>query len=215
VNRPSTDALRTARLLCIIASAVVLASTIIVVGALTPRYSQLAETVSRLGSRGQPHASLARAGLVFYGLLVVVGAGPLAARVPGKERLLAWLIGGYGAASVVAGVAPKDPEHGPHTLTSQIHVGAAIAGGAMLMTAMALVARYAPQRDDRIRAATVLGAALLGVAVFPFLWGSFVYGLVERALLAMAVGWLITLALPVASRPSASAHLMTGPGSAR
>lgn len=195
MNAESADALRAVRRACIIASAVVLASTIIVVGALTPGYSQLAETVSRLGSRGQPHAILARVGLVLYGVLVVFGAGPLGARIPAKERLLVGLVGGYGAASVVTGLAPKDPAYGPHTLTSQIHVGAAIAGGAMLVAAMVLVARYAPRRRERVSAATVLGLALLGIAVFPFLWGTFVYGLVERALLALAVGWLVTLAV--------------------
>ncbi len=73
------------------------------------------------------------------------------------------------------------------------------------MLAMAVVARDAPERRDRLIAGGVLGFGLPGVAVFPFLWGSFVYGLAERALLASAVLWLITLALP----------LMTTPGAAR
>jgi hypothetical membrane protein len=194
VTTTQHPAFRTARLWSILASAVVLAATIVVVGALTPGYSQLSETVSRLGSRGQPHTVLARAGLVLYGLLVVIGAGALGARAPGKERMLAVLVGGFGVAGVVAGIAPKDPPDGPHTLTSQIHVTAAITGGAMLMVAMVLVARYAQLRSDRLAAAVAIAITTSGVIVFPFLWGTAIYGLVERVLLATGSGWLVVLA---------------------
>ena len=187
-------ALRTARLVAVIASGVVIATTVVVVGAITPGYSQMSETVSRLGSAGQPHAWLERAGILLYGLLVVFGAGALGSHAPSRERLFACAIGGYGIAAVVSGLAPKDPPHAPHTLPSQIHVDASLFGGAMMLVAMVLVARYAPVRADRTVAAALAGLTGIGVIVFRFTWGSSIYGLVERALLAIAVLWLALLA---------------------
>ena len=123
--------MHTARLGGVVASAGVLATTIVVAGVLTPGYRPLVDAVSRLGSHDEPHASLLRAGLVLYGALVLTGAGALTRVTPGKERLLAFMIGTFGAASIVAGLAPKDPPGGTHTLISRIHVDADIVGGAM------------------------------------------------------------------------------------
>jgi hypothetical membrane protein len=202
IARPPT-ASRAARLACIVASAGALWTSIIVVGAITPGYRPLADAVSRLGSPDEPHASLMRAGFVLFGLLVVAGAGALGEHASGKERPLACLIGGFGAAAIVAGLAPKDPPQSAHTLTSQIHVDATIVGGAMLLAAMALVARYGPRRTDRRIARTVGALTMLVVVVFPFTWGSAIYGLLELLLLALAVVWLVALALrasPVSAR---------------
>src|SRR5262249_11231321 len=55
VNRPERATVRDARLVCVVASAVVLVATVVIAGALTPHYSQLADPVSRLGSPGQPY----------------------------------------------------------------------------------------------------------------------------------------------------------------
>lgn len=186
--------MRTARLTCVIASAGAIGMTVLVVGALTPGYRPLADAVSRLASHDEPYALLARAGLVLYGLLVIAGAGPLGEHAPGKERLLAFLIGGYGAAAVVAGLAQKDPPKSAHSFTSQIHVASTLIGGAMLLAAMALVARYAPDRPDRRTATTIGALTTLGVVIFPFTWGSPIYGLVELLLLFLAVAWLVVLA---------------------
>lgn len=187
--------LRNTRLAGIVASGVVMLLTVAVVGAITPGYSPMAETVSRLGSSGQPHAWLERGGVLLYGALVVAGAGALGSYAPTRERLLAWAIGGYGVAAVVSGLAPKDPPHGRHTLASQVHVDASIGGGAALMLAMLLVARYAPLRSSRAAATTLTAVTAAGIIVFRFTWGSSIYGLVERGLLAIAVGWLVSLAL--------------------
>ena len=193
IAQPPTS-FRAARLACIVASAGALWTTIIVVGALTPGYRPLADAVSRLGSPDEPHALLTRAGFVLYGLLVVAGASALGESAPGRERVLASLIVVFGAAAVVSGLAPKDPPRRAHTLTSQIHIDATIVGGAALLAAMALVARCARCRTDRRIACSVGALTSLIVVVFPFTWGSPVYGLLELLLLALAVAWLVTLA---------------------
>jgi hypothetical membrane protein len=186
--------LRSARLLGILLSAVVLAATVVVVGALTPGYRPWTDAVSRLGSHDEPHALFVRLGFMVYGLLIIAGAAPMAARVPTRTRLLAFLLGGYGAAAIVAGLAPKDPPAATHTFTSQVHVASTILGGAMLLFAIALVHRYAAKAADR-RNATVIGALMvLAIAVFPFTWGTPAYGAIEISLLTSATGWLVALA---------------------
>jgi hypothetical membrane protein len=180
---------------CIVAGAGAIVTTIVGVGAITPGYRPLTDAVSRLGSPDEPHALLARAGLALFGLLVIAGAQALGEHTPGRERLLAWLVGGFGAAAVVAGLAPKDPPGAPHTVTSQIHVASAIAGGAVLLVAMALVAGSATVRSVRLRATAVCALTTCFVVVFPFTWGTPIYGLVELLLLGLAVGWLVSLAI--------------------
>jgi hypothetical protein len=194
VIAPPSTAWRTARIACIFAAAGVLAGTIILVGAATSGYRPWADAVSRLGARDEPHRLFARAGLATYGLLMLVGAGPLGDRAPRHQRLLSCLIGVFGAAGVVAGLWPKDPPKAPHTLTSQVHVAATIVGGGALLMAMALVARYAPSSKDR-RMTTVIGSVTaLAVAIFPFTWGSRIYGVLEILLLTLATSWLVVLA---------------------
>jgi hypothetical membrane protein len=194
IARPPVS-LRTPRLACVFASAGALWTTIVCAAAITPGYRPFTDAVSRLGSPDEPHALLARAGFVLFGLLVVAGAGALGEHAPGKERVLAWLIGGFGAAAIMAGLASKDPPGSPHTFMSQIHVASTIVGGAALLAAMALVARHAPRRSDRRTSSTVAALTTIGVVVFPFTWGSTAYGLVELLLLALAVAWLVALAL--------------------
>jgi hypothetical membrane protein len=179
----------------IVASAGTFVATIVGVGLITPGYRPWADAVSRLGSYDEPYALLWRAGFMLFGLLVVAGSAPLGPRVPGRERLLARLVGGFGAAAVVAGLAPKDPPGAVHTLVSQIHVASTLVGGSMLLTAMALVAQYAPRRTDRLTATRVLALTVLAVVVFPFTWGTPVYGVIELLMLTLAVAWLVTLAV--------------------
>jgi hypothetical membrane protein len=190
----TSPSLRTARLVAVIASAVVLATTIVVVGSLTPGYRPFVDAVSRLGSHDEPHASLMRAGLVLYGLLIMAGAGALADLVAAPRRLLSLMIGGYGAAAIVAGLAPKDPPGSVHTPASRVHVDADLVGGALLLAAMALVARCARMRADRASALVAGALTLVGVIAFPFTWGAAPYGLIELLLLALASTWLVTLA---------------------
>jgi hypothetical membrane protein len=184
-----------ARLVGVVASAAVLVTTVAVAGTVTPGYRPLADAVSRLGSHDEPHAWILRFGLTAYGILVLVGSGPLSAIVPTRARLVALLVAGYGLAAIVAGVAPKDPPRSPHTLTSQIHVAATLVGGAVLLTAMAIASCRAPVRSDRRLARIVGSLTTLGVIIFPFAWGSPVYGLLEMLLLGAATLWLVALAL--------------------
>jgi hypothetical protein len=165
-------------------SVAALVTTIVVAGARTPGYSQWGDTVSRLASRGQPFSLFASAGLVVYGLLVLAGAPTF------RDRLIRWLVGVYGAAAVVAGLAPKDPPGGSPTLTSQVHVDATIVGGIAIIAAMAVVAlRASCARTRRLSVAYFVLTGALAIA-FRLAWGSPIYGLIERSMLVAAVSWL-------------------------
>ncbi len=185
---------RTVRLACVVSSAVVLGTAVVVIGTMTPGYRPMAETVSRLGSAGQPHAAWMQAVFVLYGLLVLVGAGPVGDYVTQRPRLLSEAIAGYAAAGVVAGLAPKDPPDVPVTTVSQIHVAATIVGGAMILVAMISVARFGPARGDRRAAVALAAFTVVGVVVFRFTWGSSTYGLVERSFLGASAGWVSVIA---------------------
>jgi hypothetical protein len=170
------------------ASVVVLVSTIVVVGAVTPGYGQARDTVSRLASPGQPFALLAALGFVSYGALVLLGARSFQSRLVGRLTAV------YGVTAVIAGLAPKDLPGDMHTLTSQIHVDATIVGGIAIIAAMATVGVRSPRLAERrlsLLFAVVTGSMALA---FRLAWGSPIYGLLERSLLALAMGWLAWIA---------------------
>jgi hypothetical protein len=112
-------------------------------------------------------------------------------------------------ACVVAGLAPKNRPGTAPTLVSQVHVTAAVLAGALLLGAMALVSRCGITRT--IRRAT-LGLALVtgsAAGVFRLAWGTHVYGLSERVLLGLGMGWLSALAgsaLMVGARADGTLH---------
>ncbi|MFN2608455.1 MAG: DUF998 domain-containing protein [Acidimicrobiales bacterium] len=187
------------RLWCAAASGFVLAATVLVVGCMTPGYSQWADTVSRLGSRGQPDALAARAGIVASAVLLLAAAAPLGAGAPGRERLVAGLLRTYGIGGVVAGLAPKDPPAAADTLASAVHVAATIVGGVGVVGAIVVVAAVAPTQRHRRASAATAAMASLGVVAFRLSWGSPVYGLVERFLLGLAALWVVAQARSVAS----------------
>ena len=188
-------ATRTTRLLCVVAAAVVLVLTVVVVGRLTPGYRPWADAVSRLGARDEPYRLFARLGLSVYGALIVVGAGVLGDVVSIRTRLVSMLVAVFGCSAVVAGLAPKDPPRTPHTLVSHVHVTSTLVGGACLLVAMALVAGHGRNVDTRKRARVFFAVAAVGVIAFPFTWGSRMYGCIEIALLTLASVWLVSLAL--------------------
>jgi hypothetical protein len=161
-----------ARLACLAASAALFALAVIVIGALTPGYDQWSDAVSELASPGEPRALAARAAFAAYGLLVVAGAGALRQYAGHLGTPLVLCVTLYGAACVVAGVAPKDLPGAVHTTVSQVHVTAAIVAGALAVGAMALVSARGPTR---------------------FTWGTPVYGVSERLLLGLF--WISALAI--------------------
>jgi hypothetical protein len=158
-------------------------------------YRPWADAVSRLGARDEPYRFFARLGIAAYGALIVVGAGPLGAVVSARTRLVSTLTAVFGCSAVVAGLAPKDPPRAPHTLVSHVHIAATLVGGACLLVAMTVVARHGRDAVTRHRARWFFAVAAVGVVVFPFTWGSRVYGCIEIALLTLASVWLSSLAL--------------------
>jgi hypothetical protein len=182
------------------ASVALFALAVVVLGALTPGYDQWSDTVSRLGSPGERWALATRLVFMIYGLLVIAGAGTLRPSVGRHGRTLALLLSLYGVTCIVAGVAPKDQPGAPHTAVSQVHVASTVAGGVLAIGAMMLVARYGLTRRAR-RAALVL-ALLTGLAagVFRFTWGTPVYGLLERLVLGLGMGWISVFAARALAR---------------
>jgi hypothetical membrane protein len=175
------------------ASAALFALAVVVLGALTPGYDQWSETVSRLASPGERWALAARAVFIAYGLLVIVGASALRHCVQRHGGALALLLALYGAACIVAGLAPKD-QPGIHTATSQVHVASTVAGGALAIGAMVLVARYGLTRRARRTAAALALLTTMASVILRCTWGSPVYGLCERVVLGLGMCWISVLA---------------------
>lgn len=182
------------RLGCTAASSVVLAVAVIVTGSLTPGYSQWSDAVSRLAAPGEPSALTARAAFAAYGLLVIAGAGPLRHCAGRHGHLLTGCLTLYGTACIVAGVAAKDQPGAAPTLVSQVHVAAAVLAGALLLAAMTLVSGRGVTRAARRAAGAMALLTGLAAAVFRLAWGTQVYGLSERVLLGLGMGWLSALA---------------------
>src|SRR5439155_15329449 len=96
----------------------------------------------------------------------------------------------YATAAVIAGIAPKDLPDTPHTTASQIHVDATILGGVALVLAMILASRRQRRASDRTVASVIASLVVAGAIVYRFTWGTCLYGVVERSLLALAGGWV-------------------------
>ena len=176
------------------ASVALFALAVAVLGVLTPGYDQWSDTVSRLGSPGERQALAARAVFMAYGLLVITGAGTLRPSVRRHGRTLALVLGLYGVTCITAGLAPKDQPGAPHTAISQLHVASTVAGGALAIAAMLLVARYGLTRRARRAAIVLVPLTGLAAGVFRFTWGTPVYGLLERLVLGLGMGWISVLA---------------------
>ncbi|HUY44463.1 MAG TPA: DUF998 domain-containing protein [Streptosporangiaceae bacterium] len=193
---------------CAAASSAAFACAVIVIGSLTPGYSQWSDPVSRLASPGEPCALAARAAFAAYGLLVAAGAATLRHYAGHQGHTLARCLTLYAAACAVAGVAPKDQPAAAPTLVSQVHVAAAVLAGALLLAAMTLVSRYGPTRTARRAAAAMALLTALAAAIFTLTWGTQMYGLSERVLLGLGMGWISTLATRalIANAPNAAAR---------
>jgi hypothetical protein len=201
----------TVRLGCVAVSTAVFAAAVVVIGALTPGYNQWSDAVSRLASPGERWALAARAAFAVYGLLVIAGASALRPYAGRHGRTLAACLTLYGVAAIVAGVAPKDQPGAPHTMVSQVHVGAAIGAGALAIAAMTLVAGYGPARATRRVAAAMALLTVLAAVVFKYAWGTQLYGVTERALLGLGMCWISALAAR-ALRPAGGPATATSAG---
>jgi hypothetical membrane protein len=187
--------------------AIVLASTVMLAGALTPGYRPWTDAVSRLGAPDEPYGRLWQTGFVLFGSIVAFGAPVVGARVPRHQRLLSALLVAYGGCVAVVGLAPKNPPGTPRTMVSHVHVAAAVVGGGLMLVTMVVVARHAPRRNDRVRSTYIAASALAGVLALPFLWGTALYGVTELLLVGSAVGWLLMMSraasLPIVEAPGA------------
>jgi hypothetical protein len=194
------------RLGCAASSAVVFALAVIVIGSRTSGYDQWSDPVSRLASPGEPWALAARAAFAAYGLLVVAGVSTLQQYAGHHRHMVVYCLTLYGVACVVAGVAPKDQPGTAHTVVSQLHVAAAVLAGALLIGAMTLVSRCGPTRATRRAAAAMALLTGLAAIIFRYTWGTQVYGISERILLALGMCWISALAARalIAITPDAS-----------
>jgi hypothetical membrane protein len=183
------------RLGCVAASSLAFAIAVVVLGTLTPGYSQWSDAVSRLGSPGERFALAARLVFATYGLLIAAGASTLRHYAGRQGRVLTWALIIYGAGCAVAGVAPKDQPGAPHTMISEVHVIAAILAGGLAIGAMALVSGYGPTRTVRRTAAVMALLTGLAAIIFWRTWGTADYGVAERALLGLGMSWISALAI--------------------
>lgn len=132
--------------------------------------------------------------IALYGAMVIAGSGSLRRHLTRGGNVLTLLLASYGTACIVVSIAPKNQPGTPPTPVSELHVNAAIAGGAMLFGAVCLVARCAESRTIRSAAIAVGGLSAVAAVALRLTWGTRVYGLNERLLLALGMGWLSTLA---------------------
>ena len=165
--------------------------TVIVVGALTPDYDHRYDTVSRLASPGQPYAAVVRGAIVAVGALVLVRARVCRTLAAAGAQVVNRLLAVAGTAMVVSGIAPKDPPGVRPTLASQLHVAAVVSGVAALAVAMAHTAWRGRRPAERRGSAAALAVVTVLGGTFPLAWGTGAYGLLQRAVLATALTWLV------------------------
>jgi hypothetical protein len=183
------------RLACTAASTALLALAVIILGLLTPGYSQSADAVSRLASPGEPWALPARAVIVAYGLMVMIGAAPLGRYMERRGQVLEACLTLYGLASVVAGLAPKDQPGAVPTAISEVHIAASVLAGSLAITAMMLVSVCGPTRVSRYAAAVLALLTTLAATAFKYAWGTPTYGVRERIVLALGMCWISAFAI--------------------
>ncbi len=153
--------------------------------------------VSEAGTAGMPAAGAYRLGL----MLVAAGVAALGAAVAPVSRLAALLLGVAGVLAGSSGAVPCSarcplPPYEAATTADLLHSGASILGMAALALAMVALA-VAPHVRLALRGWAIAGA----VATFPvgaamalamlFAGRTPLTGAVERALLAVAVCWLM------------------------
>jgi hypothetical protein len=188
----------------------VLVVTVVVAGALTPDYDHRYDTVSRLASPGQPYAAVVRGTIVAVGALVLARAWVCRTVAAPGSPVVDRLVAAAGSAMVVAGIAPKDPPGVASTPASELHVAAAVCGVAALAVAMAHTAWRARRPAER-RGSVAALALVAGLgATFPLAWGTAAYGLLQRAVLATALTWLVAVTWRPITAPGPSGGARRG-----
>ncbi|HSS61685.1 MAG TPA: DUF998 domain-containing protein [Candidatus Limnocylindrales bacterium] len=174
-------------------AAIVMASTaavtVVIAGMLTPGYDPVARTISRLASPGMPYAGAVGLAIVLVALSCIALAAALTYQ---SIRLRAALVVAAGALLVAAAIH-LDPASATATA---IHRLASAVAALSLAVSPALMRRPYPRFSVIVGA---IEAALLVAAPFllatPFnAWGAW-----ERALLALALAWLVVVAATMRS----------------
>jgi hypothetical membrane protein len=179
----------------LVASASTTTVTAVVLAASRSGYSSSTDTVSLLGAPGTPYASLFRVLVVVFGCSAVLAADAVSRHAHARARGIATLVAIYGTGTALTGVVPKNPALGPHAAENLTHVAAAVGAGAALAVAMLVVARWGRTAWARRASALAFTITIVGALAFRLTWGSTVYGVVQRTLLATALVWLVALAV--------------------
>lgn len=185
------------------AAGVVLVIAVAWASAVTPGFSQSADTISRLAAPGQPHPWILRSGLVLCGLLsAAFGAGLFRSLRRGLFRwgVLAGLAV-FGIATAITGLARDYPVRGGSAPEWQgaLHNAAARFAIYGIIAAMAALVPAALGRQSAHRhSAAVSAVALTLVAVtglfYPEVSAS-VRGLVQRLALSIVFAWMAAAAV--------------------
>jgi hypothetical protein len=215
--RDSTDAAAlAARALPVVAGLAVLTGAVIMLVALVAvPGSWLRGYVSEAGTAGQPLAFPYRCGLILLALGVVLLALALRRRRPaGMLRGAAVLLGAAGMLAGTSGAVPCSdlcplPPFQPTTIQDVVHTSASITGTVLLAAAMAAIAVSAWRPAIRRLAAvavmlTVPLGACLGLTMLLAGRGPLAAA-TERALLFVAVSWLVGTAFLLPSRSALDA----------
>jgi hypothetical protein len=197
--------------------ATLIGATIMLVALVAAPGSWLQGYVSEAGTGGQPHARAYRWGLILlaFGVLLLalsilrLGRGAPSRRTFALLRGAAVLLGVAAVLAATSGSVPCSnrcplPPFEPTTVMDVVHTAASIAGLAVLAAAMVLIA-LAPMRQA-IRGlasvaivCTVPLGAVLGLTMLLVGRGA-VAATAERALLFVAVCWLVGTAALLRSR---------------
>lgn len=181
---------------------VVMASLVVVGGALTPGYSHTSQFISELGATGAPLEWWIRlGGFLPAGVLLLVFCAVAFASLP-RSRLFSLGLFGlavYAAGYIVAVFFPCDPGCRPvNPSTSQlIHNLGGLAGYVLapgFLFALALAARSWPGASRLVVAGYMAsGVALIGLLTLSP--ASDAAGLSQRALEISVLGWVVILGL--------------------
>ncbi|MBB4692252.1 DUF998 domain-containing protein [Paractinoplanes abujensis] len=192
-------------------AAVVTAGAVVMLVALVaPAGSWWDGYVSEAGTAGQPYAVPYRLGLVLLGCgVALIGQALRALKLASAALFVA-----AGLAAVSGLVACTDrcplPPYEPTTVADVVHAAASVLGLVVLAGAMALV-WWSDLRTAVTRLAGVCVAvmvplgAVLGLLMV-FVGRSDLGALVERAVLFVAVCWLVGTGLLLGVRPAAYVH---------